>query len=196
MPLRAAQAYGVPAIARNDSKGCGGVMRSSLRRLATRRRSLTANPAGSLSAGHLAVTIAALRRAEPLPRALDAADLELRRHRDHEVVVRAVDGAREVAVLGPPGPELIERLGGGWGAEEALAIAICCALAASDFRDGVLRAVNHSGHSDSTGAIAGNLLGAMLGVQAIPKGWLSALDLRLPAPAALRPLPSPRRLHA
>jgi ADP-ribosylglycohydrolase len=42
----------------------------------------------------------------------------------------------------------------------------------------VLLAVNHSGDSDSTGAITGNLLGAMLGADAIPERWLEALELR------------------
>jgi hypothetical protein len=39
-------------------------------------------------------------------------------------------------------------------------------------------AVNHDGDSDSTGAITGNLLGAMLGVKSIPKAWLESLELR------------------
>ena len=190
--LRAAEAYGQPAIARNDSKGCGGVMRvapvgliapvigddSAVFATARDAAALThGHPAGYLSSGHLAVVIAALMRGESLARALDAADAELRRHRDHEIVARAVDGARELAALCRPAPELIEGLGGGWVAEEALAIAICCALAATDFRDGVLRAVNHSGDSDSTGAIAGNILGALLGAAAIPERWLNRLEL-------------------
>ena len=60
-------------------------------------------------------------------------------------------------------------MGGGWVGEEALAIALYCALnAQDDFAHGVLLAVNHSGDSDSTGAITGNLLGLMLGIDAIP----------------------------
>jgi ADP-ribosylglycohydrolase len=42
----------------------------------------------------------------------------------------------------------------------------------------VVLAVNHDGDSDSTGAIAGNLLGARLGVGAIPDAWLEPLELR------------------
>ena len=52
-------------------------------------------------------------------------------------------------------------------AEEALSISVYCALTATDFRDGVLNAVSHSGDSDSTGAITGNILGTYLGVTAI-----------------------------
>lgn len=43
-------------------------------------------------------------------------------------------------------------------AEEALAIAIYCALVAPGFEEGVLLAVNHSDDSHSTGAITGNVL--------------------------------------
>jgi ADP-ribosylglycohydrolase len=60
-----------------------------------------------------------------------------------------------------------------------LAIAIYCALVAEgDFEKGVRLAVNHSGDGDSTGAITGNILGASLGVDAIPERWLAQLELR------------------
>ena len=68
-------------------------------------------------------------------------------------------------------------MGAGWVAEEALGIALYCSLVADDFRQGVLFAVNHSGDSDSTATIAGNLLGAMHGVDAIPSEWLTRLEL-------------------
>jgi ADP-ribosylglycohydrolase len=38
-------------------------------------------------------------------------------------------------------------------------------------------AVTHSGDSDSTGAIAGNILGAMLGTAALPPEWLVRVEL-------------------
>ena len=68
------------------------------------------------------------------------------------------------------------RLGQGWTGEEALAIAIYCTLTAPDFRTGAINAVNHDGDSDSTGAIAGNLLGLVFGLDAIPKHWIDGLD--------------------
>ena len=37
---------------------------------------------------------------------------------------------------------------------------------------------HHSGDSYSTGAITGNILGALLGEQAIPRDWLDRLELR------------------
>jgi ADP-ribosylglycohydrolase len=73
----------------------------------------------------------------------------------------------------------VARLGEGWVAEEALAVGVYCALAAGeDFAAGVRLAVNHGGDSDSTGAIAGNLLGTALGVSAIPQRWLDRLELK------------------
>lgn len=74
--------------------------------------------------------------------------------------------------------DAIAALGQGWIAEEALAIAVYCALVAGTLEEGVTLAVNHDGDSDSTGSIAGNILGALLGVDAIPRTWLEPLELR------------------
>ena len=58
----------------------------------------------------------------------------------------------------------IHLLGEGWVGDEALNIAVYCALRhKSDFSAGIIAAVNHGGDSDSTGAICGNILGAYLG---------------------------------
>ena len=76
------------------------------------------------------------------------------------------------------GPTAIAALGRGWVADEALSIGLFCALTAQSFTHGVIQAVNHDGDSDSTGSIAGNLLGAMLGEQAIDPHWLDRLELR------------------
>jgi ADP-ribosylglycohydrolase len=72
----------------------------------------------------------------------------------------------------------LRELGKGFVAEEALAMGLYCALGANDFEDGIILAVNHSGDSDSTGAITGNLLGSSAGVEAIPERWLAPLELR------------------
>ena len=41
----------------------------------------------------------------------------------------------------------------------------------------MIAAVNHSGDSDSTGAVAGNIIGAYLGMSAVPKDWMDRLEL-------------------
>jgi ADP-ribosylglycohydrolase len=62
--------------------------------------------------------------------------------------------------------------------EEALGVALYCALVAKDFEDGVCLAANHDGDTDSTASIAGQLLGMQLGVAAIPERWLTPLEMR------------------
>ena len=48
----------------------------------------------------------------------------------------------------------------------------------NDFEKAMIASVNHSGDSDSTGAITGNILGAHLGIKAIPEKFLTNLELR------------------
>lgn len=187
--LRAARGFGTPAVARNDSKGCGGVMRVApvgllvpRDRVFTQARDIAAlthgHPTGALAAGHFAVTVAELLAGKGLVAALDLADAELRAYPHHAETAGAIRAARILAAKGPPSPEALEALGGGWVAEEALAIAICCALAAeADLAGALILAANHSGDTDSTAAIAGNLLGTLLGEAAIPQPWLAQLEL-------------------
>lgn len=72
----------------------------------------------------------------------------------------------------------IHRLGEGWVAEETLAIAVYCALKyQNNFSAGLIASVNHNGDSDSTGAVAGNILGAVCGYGAIEEKWKTNLEL-------------------
>lgn len=72
----------------------------------------------------------------------------------------------------------IHQLGEGWVAEETLAIALYCALKyQDDFSAGMIAAVNHNGDSDSTGAVTGNLLGALVGYERIEDKWKNNLEL-------------------
>lgn len=77
-----------------------------------------------------------------------------------------------------PDVEAIERIGGGWTGHEALAIAAYCSVKHFDsFEDAVISAVNHSGDSDSTGAICGNIMGCIHGRKAIPSKFTDKLEL-------------------
>ena len=74
--------------------------------------------------------------------------------------------------------EAIERIGGGWTGHEALAIAIYSAVKhCNSFEDAIVSSVNHSGDSDSTGAICGNIIGLLLGRNAIPEHYTKDLEL-------------------
>ena len=89
-----------------------------------------------------------------------------------------MDLAVELSENTAPDLENIHRLGEGWVAEETLGIALYCALKyADDFSAGVIAAVNHKGDSDSTGAVTGNILGALLGLDAIDQKWKKDLEL-------------------
>lgn len=95
------------------------------------------------------------------------------------LMLSLMERAEELAANGKPDAENIESLGGGWVAEETLAIAIyCCLKYPDDFSRAVIAAVNHSGDSDSTGALTGNIMGAWLGYEKIDPVWLKDLELR------------------
>lgn len=175
----------------NDSKGCGGVMRvapvglmglgdADAYQFGCELAALThGHPAGYVSAGALALILNRLCRGDRLESAVAGA-LEGVAGEEPEGTIcgDALRRALSLAESEKPSLRVIERIGAGWVAEEALAISVYSALVASDFRQGVLLAVNHSGDSDSTGSIAGQILGAMLGVEAIPTEWLKKLGLR------------------
>ncbi|MBR3385512.1 MAG: ADP-ribosylglycohydrolase family protein [Atopobiaceae bacterium] len=42
---------------------------------------------------------------------------------------------------------------------------------ADDFGEAIISAANHDGDSDSTAAICGNIMGALLGIEAIDPEW-------------------------
>lgn len=72
----------------------------------------------------------------------------------------------------------VNALGGGWVGDEALAIALYCAIRHFDsFEDAMIASVNHGGDSDSTGAVTGNILGAAIGYEAIPQFFKNDLEL-------------------
>ena len=128
------------------------------------------------SPAHRATPVAA---GTPFADAVTQARAELQNWTGHDETTEALDNAIALADRGgPPTPEQLEGLGGGWVGEEALAIAVCCVLAEPNPRRALLLAVNHSGDSDSTGALVGNLLGAMHGVEALPPDLLEPLEAR------------------
>ena len=192
---------------RNDSKGCGGVMRVAPVGLAfpidwdpfemaTDFAGLThGHPTGRLAAGAQAAIVSELCVGAPLRAAINSAVAELSDWEGSDETLAAIEKAvrlagecRDTGTI--PGPETVEEvLGGGWVAEEALAVALFCALVAEDevgagatpvegYRKGLLIAVNHSGDTDSTGAICGNLLGARFGEECLPGEWLADLEAR------------------
>jgi len=136
------------------------------------------HPSGFLTAGALAVIISLVLSGTALADAIRAAKEELCKHPSHKETLAAIEKAESLVNSRPHERAALRELGKGFVAEEALAMGIYCALSARDFEDAIILAVNHSGDSDSTGSITGNLLGAAAGVEAIPTRWLAHLELR------------------
>jgi ADP-ribosylglycohydrolase len=190
--LAAVTSRGAPA--NNDSKGCGTVMRvapigllyddEQAYQMGRQTSELThGHPTASISAGVLCQIISQLREEFSLEQTVLSA-LKTAGEKENELGVanetsEAIKTALSLAKGDEtPSPELIESLGAAWVAEEALAISIYCALVARDFSHGVLLAVNHSGDSDSTGAITGNLLGLIYGQDQLPEVWRETVELK------------------
>ncbi|MHB1460375.1 MAG: ADP-ribosylglycohydrolase family protein [Armatimonadota bacterium] len=172
----------------NHSKGCGGVMRMApvgfvsgvdhfslgceLAKLSH------GHVSGYLPSGYLAMLIHHLVEGVGLMQAIELSTDRLMKEPGHEETLACITLAGELAASAEASPETIERIGAGWVAEEALAISLFCAIKAQGFEHGLSLAVNHSGDSDSTGAITGNILGALHGREYIPDRWIEPLELR------------------
>ncbi len=188
---------GSPEDPRNQSKGCGGVMRSApigLIAMADDEADLLAARAAALTHGHelgylpaamLAhlVRCLALKGMDLLAAVEDASAAMERLFPDARhlpELLALTEKAVALAAQKDADPlDAIHELGEGWVAEETLAIAIYCALRfPDDIEQALIAAVNHSGDSDSTGAVTGNILGAHLGMKAIPEVLLAPLEAR------------------
>lgn len=175
----------------NNSKGCGGVMRVAPAGLYFHRDSERAfrmasefaaithtHPTGYLAAGALATIIAELVNGADIEEAVDMAVYILKGYDGCMETCRALDHARSLDASDVSPLEAVQRLGQGWVAEEALAIAVYCALChGANAENALLLSVNHDGDSDSTGAICGSIVGAYFGERALPKKWLKKLQL-------------------
>ncbi|BDT96447.1 MULTISPECIES: ADP-ribosylglycohydrolase family protein [Nocardia] len=183
---------GEPGPVNAHSKGCGTVMRSAPFGLAgmgpdqafataARAAQLThGHPTGYLAAGAFAALIDRVVSGAELSAAVRETVVQLTAFPASAETVAALERAVEVSEQAVSA-EQVERVGGGWIAEECLAIAVYCALHAArtgDVRAALLLSVNHSGDSDSTGAVAGNLIGAAHGVSGLPMEWAAAVEGR------------------
>lgn len=199
--LNACEAMASGAKVVNNSKGCGGIMRMApaglintypgfsgveLQRLGAQLAELThRHELGWMPAGVFAHIVSLLARNEScsvrdaatqalntLPEAFPNAHYLAQLQELLGYTLRLADSA-------VPDLEAIHALGEGWVAEEALAIGLLCSLRhENDFEGAITSAVNHGGDSDSTGAIAGNIVGAHLGLAGIPQHYLEHLELR------------------
>jgi len=88
----------------------------------------------------------------------------------------ALKKSYEIAHSGMEDEDALKELGQGWYADETFALAYFCTLRyPNDYKKAVQTAVNITGDSDSVGSVAGGILGAKLGIEAIPVSWIEAL---------------------
>ena len=190
----------------NNSKGCGGVMRvapvalyglgegrfsniEEMDEVAADAAEMThQHPLGYISAALMAHVVYRLATDDEPTRdalvvyvedGLDTLDRLFPVHADNmDYMKMLVKKAFTLAASDLPDHEAIELIGGGWVGDEALAIALYCAVKHfDDYERAMVAAVNHSGDSDSTGAITGNILGAAIGYDALPEFYKKDLEL-------------------
>ena len=190
---------------KNNSKGCGGVMRiasiplyaSVHNRMIIEEADLLAaeaaeithkHPLGYISAALMSHVIYRLALdLEPTQESMRRYIMEgiaairmqyQARHHDVEYMAELVERAIYLLDNDKTDMENISHLGEGWTGEEALAIALYCSLKHFDsFEDAMIASVNHGGDSDSTGAVTGNILGAAVGYEAIPQFYKDDLEM-------------------
>lgn len=173
----------------NNSKGCGGVMRvapcglhfriDNPFNIACECAAIThGHPTGYLAAGAFAQIINDICNDYSLIDAINHSIEILEEKENSKETVTAIQKAVELSKEKPSQINL-SKLGEGWIAEEALAIALYSVLCyPDDFRKAILLSINHDGDSDSTGSICGNIMGAMLGYEAIPQEWIDRINLK------------------
>lgn len=195
---------GLPVV--NNSKGCGGVMRVAPIGIfsAAHPELINFEDAGFLagyaaevthkhklstySSVALAMIVSACLGCEAMDRdtlrviivdkVFKLLELYFREDKNLDFLYNRVLKAMALAESNESDPIAIRQLGEGWVAEETLAIAIFSVIRyINDFEKCIVCSVNHSGDSDSTGAVAGNIIGAIVGYNAIPDKYKINLEL-------------------
>lgn len=182
----------------NDSKGCGGIMRvaplgmryrmehmENLDEDGAKLAALThGHSLGYMPAAMLVHIISLLVHDEncSLPAAIEDAKATITDlfagDKHLEELIDIVDLSINLAGNTCDDLSNIHQLGEGWVAEETLAIALYCSLRyINDFSKAITVSVNHNGDSDSTGAVTGNIMGALHGYDAIEEKWKQNLEL-------------------
>jgi len=165
-----------------DSKGCGSAMRVApigylYQHDDDQLRSIATN-SGIITHGHPTAISASIGGAYLIKLALDNVPIDQWLHElfiftkntseeFHQALNRVdhvLDWDDKVSAM--------NHIGQGWVGEEAVALALYCVLKyPNDFLACIRRGANSDGDSDSIASIAGGILGAKLGLEAIPDDW-------------------------
>lgn len=186
-----------------EAKGSGTVMRSApfglvphipvevADRLAMNAAALThGHPAALHGAAVMAVLIHGIVRDEMSLREAVSAAVARAHSSSVPELAQLLETAVQLADDGGSPEQMSAALGGGWTADEAVAIAIYAVLASEagagpagsatgpeqHFRTAIALAINHDGDSDTTGSLTGNILGALYGRDGLPASWSAVLE--------------------
>ncbi len=135
------------------------------------------HPSSYYAAGFLAEVIAHIIEGRSLQDAVELSIEQLVAFDNHEDLLQHMEAALELFISQAPAEESIPELGKGVTAAEVLSISVYGSLKhAFEFAEGVQASVNHSGASPSSGMATGAILGALLGLEAIPDKWSSSVE--------------------
>ena len=179
----------------NNSKGCGGIMRVApislyalgrnnfndytVASLAADAAEIThQHPLGFMSAALLSVLIYKIAGMDPelvkcrieniVAESLSVIDTlyEGKYEKEKRSLKELTLSAIRLAHSDLSDTDAINILGEGWVAEETWAIALYCTIRHIDnIEEALIASVNHDGDSDSTGAVCGNIMGAIYGYE-------------------------------
>lgn len=170
-----------------NSKTCGSLMRVGILGLIFRhdpdKLIKAASFSGRITHSHPAADAASVAGAYAVKLALDGVApkemfLPLLRATEgiSDEFTEALKGSYELAHSNLSDEGALQKIGPGWYADETFALAYFCILRyPDDYKKAVQTAVNITGDSDSVGSVAGGILGARLGIEAVPISWVEAL---------------------
>ena len=182
----------------NESKGCGGVMRvapigfvlspkefsdEEVVIMGARTAAIThGHELGYIPAGMFALLIRKLIHNKldmltAIQESLRTTEKVFKGAKHIDEFIKLMEKSMSLAVNNDEDIKNIHKLGEGWVGDEAFAIGVYAALRyQTDIKDGIVAAINHGGDSDSTGSIAGNILGAHLDAWKLPKSEFESLE--------------------
>ncbi len=183
-----------------NSKTCGSLMRAGIIGFVYQNDPIklvkVALISGRITHSHPVAEAASIAGAYAVKLALDGVEpgemfeplLEVTQGISQEFT-QAMESSYKIASSDIGDEEGLKKLGQGWYADETFALAYFCILRyPNDYKKAVQNAVNITGDSDSVASVAGGILGARLGVDAVPIPWIEALKEKEKLEGMVEPL--------
>ncbi len=180
---------GTPHKPINQSRRCGTVIRIAPVGLITPEEDAfeVGKLIGAITHGHPEAYLSAAACASIISYIMGGCELEeaitktlakLRGEENAATCIEAIEKALTLYQKGEATREDLESFGDGYMAKDALGMALYCALHyRQDIEKGILFAINQSGNSNTIASIYGNIIGASIGEEQIPKHLLDKLEM-------------------